>query len=99
MAGNTTTAIWVVANVSCMSGSHLFTTRTSTFPSGLTAVAAVVANVSNVYTYWIGCIQPTSQAARNYGWSWIDGTNATNLLSNTTANAQGYGAWRTAQPE
>lgn len=48
--------------------------------------------------------QLASQAWRNVGWSWVDGTNPSNLnypnpSSQTSPSAYGFGVWGGGQPE
>ena len=91
---STTAASWTAASTSCTSGGHLLTVKASIAGSGLLAFAtSLVAASENVY---VGCSQSSSATQRGAGWTWVDGTAATNLAC---ANGLGCGLWASSEPK
>lgn len=67
---------WSEASASCPSGSHLATAAASTSDVGFLPFAASVAAGGTAY---MGCSQSFSSYFQARGWSWVDGTDASNL--------------------
>ncbi len=89
-----TVTSWTSANTSCPSGGHLLTVTSSVATSGLLAFAATL--ISNSTSSFIGCSQSASATQRGSGWTWVDGTNASNLDCGTGI---GCGLWTSTEPE
>ena len=71
---------WEEAKVSCTPGSHLitFNSRVLEASSLLTAVLPYVASLSP-RSLWVGCQQSPTALFPLRGWSWVDGSDASNL--------------------
>ncbi len=70
---------WDAAFASCAAlvpGAHLATIKSSAKAGGL------LAQLNSWYgnsVYWMGCEQPLNAASAVAGWSWVDGTSASNM--------------------
>jgi hypothetical protein len=84
---------WVQAVASCPSGSHLLTVR-GTSTTGLLTFAG---SLFPSDLFYIGCSQSSTATTRQSGWSWVDGTPATNL--NCGSGADGCGVWLSSEPK
>ena len=94
LVSTSTAASWTAASNSCTSGSHLLTVKSPVATSGLlTFATSLVASSENLY---VGCSQATGASERGTGWTWIDGTDATNLAC---ANGLGCGIWASSEPK
>lgn len=91
--GNSTISSWLTAVSSCPPGSHLLTVKHTSPNVGLWPFAlSLHADVNK----FIGCSQSSSATGRGSGWSWIDGTAATNL--NCGSGADGCNLWKSGEP-
>ena len=89
-----TAATWTAASTSCPSGGHLLTVTPSVAASGLLAFATSLVQ-GNAWLY-IGCSQSSTATQIGAGWTWVDGTDASNLACGDGA---GCGLWATIDPE
>lgn len=104
---NSTVVPFATASAFCPSGSHLVTVKAAN--TSISLLYNSILLLSNFYVsstkVWLGATQARLQPYKNYGWSWIDGTNATNLyngVNNVTAYGlwtSSGGAWAQGQPE
>ena len=89
---------WQSAATSCPVGSHLLTITSSERRTGI--FSAVLSHITalNLAGSSIGCNQSASATITWSGWSWVDGTPASQLNCNSTA-APGCGLWSGGQPD
>ncbi len=85
---------WADASTSCPSGGHLLTVKSSVPRSGLFAFAAALVQ-GNTWMY-IGCSQSSTASQRGSGWTWVDGTDASNLVC---GDGMGCGLWALNEPK
>lgn len=97
---NSATVTFATALASCPSGSHLLTMGASS--GSISHLFNTMLGLSGYYTNglatWLGCSQVWGQPYKNVGWTWVDGTNNSNLYTGVN-NITGYGAWRSLQPK
>lgn len=93
---------WGSANASCPTGSHLVTIRGSR-PSAMFSVVYSLAVDSGMQHVGLGCSQVSTARERAAGWSWLDGTDDSNLNcpGPLAAGGNGCGLWSqiVGQPE
>ncbi len=90
----TAAATWTAASTSCPSGGHLLTVTSSVSSSGLLGLAISLVQ-GNTWLY-IGCSQSSTATERGSGWTWVDGTDASNLAC---GDGVGCGLWASSEPE
>jgi hypothetical protein len=88
-------ASWSDAAALCPTGTHLLTWKSTSQTSGLNAFAA--SSISEVA--YVGCSQSGTATQRAAGWSWVDGTAATNLNCGTGNGGDGCESWSTGEPK
>lgn len=97
---NATNVTFANAVASCPFGTHVVTFNAPN--SSASRLYDTVLGLSNYFVNqtvaWLGCSQAWAQPYKNYGWSWIDGTSASNLY-NGTNNVTGWGLWNVGEPK
>lgn len=90
---------WGSANSSCPASSHLITIRGSR-PSALYSIVFAMAMQAGG-SVGLGCYQASTAIKRAAGWSWVDGTNASNLncRGDLANGGNGCGIWSAIGPE
>ncbi len=89
-----TPASWIDASTSCPSGGHLLTVKSYVAAGGLLGFAMSL--VPDLMYVHIGCSQSISATQSGSGWTWVDGTDASNLACGSRL---GCGLWSTLEPE
>lgn len=87
---------WTMASQSCPAGSHLLTVKASRPSALLTFVNSLYGSQASAF---IGCSQSSLSTQSAAGWSWIDGTSASNLNCGAGSGCSGCGAWGIGEPE
>ena len=93
----TTASTWAAANASCPIGSHLLTVRSASSAVGLLPFATSLYHGAGQLVY-VGCFQDAAALSRAGSWSWVDGTDASNLNCGDGSGGNGCGLWNASQP-
>lgn len=94
----TTLSNWTTGMLTCPPGSHALTIKGSSTSYGLLPFAMALAAQSNNVIFF-GCSQSSTATTRAAGWSWLDGTPASNLNCGNGLGGGGCGIWGANQPE
>jgi hypothetical protein len=89
-----TAATWTAASTSCPSGGHLLTVKSSVAAGGLLAFAVSLVQADTLVR--IGCSQSSTATQRGSDWTWVDSTDASNLVC---GDGTGCGLWAEFEPE
>lgn len=95
---NVTSQQWSDAAAACPTTSHMLSVTSA---QGMLVTTGLMPFVGNALTApaYVGCSQDSGATQVNAGWSWADGTNASNLNCVGGVAGTPCGVWGTGQPK